>query len=87
MSRFDVLVLGGGMAGAAIAAHLAGRRRVALLEREPALAVHTTGRSAAMWLPSYGGAAVRPLTLASRPFLIDPPDGFGVLGGNAPKDQ
>lgn len=77
MSDFDVLVLGGGMAGAAIAAHLAARRRVALLEREPALAVHATGRSAAMWLPSYGGAAVRPLTLASRPFLIDPSDGFG----------
>lgn len=77
MSRFDVLVLGGGMAGAAIAAHLAARRRVALLEREPALAVHATGRSAAMWMPSYGGAAARPLTLASRPFLIDPPSAFG----------
>ncbi|HEX6858648.1 MAG TPA: FAD-binding oxidoreductase [Caulobacteraceae bacterium] len=76
MNRFDALVLGGGMAGAAVAAHLAGRRRIALLEREPALAVHATGRSAAMWLPSYGGAAVRPLTLASRPFLTDPPGGF-----------
>ncbi|UTP38875.1 FAD-binding oxidoreductase [Phenylobacterium sp. LH3H17] len=73
----DILILGGGIAGAAIAAQLAGSRKVALLEREPVLAYHTTGRSAAMYIPSYGGSAVRPLTAASGAFLHAPPPAFG----------
>ena len=73
---FDVVVLGGGIAGAALAAQLAGDRRVALVEREPQLGYHTTGRSAAMYIPSYGGPAVQPLTAASRGFFEDPPCGF-----------
>lgn len=73
----DILILGGGIAGAAIAAQLAGVRKVALLEREPVLAYHTTGRSAAMYIPSYGGSAVRPLTAASSTFLHAPPPAFG----------
>lgn len=71
-----MLVLGGGIAGASAAAHLAGERRVVLIEREPACGYHTTGRSAAMFLPSYGAAAVRPLTAASRDLLERPPAGF-----------
>lgn len=72
----DVVVLGGGIAGAALAAQLAGGLRVALVEREPQLGYHTTGRSAAMYIPSYGGSAVQPLTAASRGFFEDPPCGF-----------
>ena len=30
---------------------------------------HATGRSAAFWTESYGGAAIQPLTTASGPFL------------------
>lgn len=43
---------------------------------EPALGQHSTGRSAAMFLESYGGPVVRALTRASRAFLEQPPDGF-----------
>lgn len=74
---FDVIILGAGMAGAALAAHLAAGTRVALIEREPVLGYHTTGRSAAMYIPSYGGAAIAGLTLASGDFLGDPSPGFG----------
>lgn len=74
---FDVVVLGGGMAGAALAARLAGEVRVALVEREVSLGYHATGRSAAMYIPSYGGPAVHPLTAASRRFFDRPPAGFG----------
>jgi D-arginine dehydrogenase len=49
---------------------------VVLLEREAALAHHTTGRSAAQYLENYGADPVRRLTLASRPFFEDPPAGF-----------
>jgi D-arginine dehydrogenase len=61
-----VVVVGGGIAGVSIAYELAAGAEVVLLEQEPALAHHTTGRSAAMYLQSYGGPVVRALTVASR---------------------
>lgn len=76
MDRPDVVVIGGGIAGVSVAAELAPRARVLLLEREPHLALHTTGRSAAQYLENYEGPLVRRLTLASRPFFAHPPDGF-----------
>ena len=65
-SRLQIVVVGGGMAGVSIARELAAGARVVLLEREAQLAYHTTGRSAAMYLQSYGNQVVRRLTLASR---------------------
>jgi D-arginine dehydrogenase len=53
--RVDVAIVGGGIAGVALAARLAPHLEVALVEREPALGSMTTARSAAMFLPSYGG--------------------------------
>jgi D-arginine dehydrogenase len=73
VDTFDVIVLGGGMAGASIGYELALDRGVVLLEMEATLAFHTTGRSAAMFLESYGGPAIRALTTASRGFLENPP--------------
>lgn len=61
-----VAVLGGGMAGVSIAYELSATTDVLLLEREAQLALHTTGRSAAMYLESYGNPTVRGLTAASR---------------------
>src|SRR6266851_1979197 len=63
---YDAIVVGGGIAGVSIAYELAAHARVLLLEQERQLAYHTTGRSAAMYLQSYGNATVRALTVASR---------------------
>jgi D-arginine dehydrogenase len=64
----DVVVIGGGIAGITATAALAERELgVVLLEQEAQLAQHTTGRSAASFLESYGGPVVRALTRASRP--------------------
>jgi D-arginine dehydrogenase len=71
----DFAVIGGGIAGVSAAAHLAPHGSVALFESERALAFHTTGRSAAMFVANYGAEGSRPLGLASRAFLEDPPDG------------
>ncbi len=74
---YDILVVGGGIAGASIAHALATDRRVCLVEAEPQPGLHATGRSAALFAPSYGGHAGRILTRASRAFFDDPPDDFG----------
>jgi D-arginine dehydrogenase len=63
----DVAVIGAGMAGVSVAYELAGEHTVVLLEQERQPAFHTTGRSAAMFLESYGGPEIRALTAASRP--------------------
>jgi D-arginine dehydrogenase len=63
---FDFIVIGAGIAGASVAAHLAPHGRVLIVERESQPGVHSTGRSAAMFIESYGPPAVRALTRASR---------------------
>ena len=73
VQNYDVIVLGAGMAGASIAAELAGSARVLLVEMEDQPGRHTTGRSAAMFFESYGNPVVRALTRASREFLLQPP--------------
>jgi D-arginine dehydrogenase len=78
MDEFDIAVFGAGIAGASIAWRLAGQRRVMLLECEPQPGYHSTGRSAAMFMASYGPSAVRALTRASRPFYESPPPGFAA---------
>ena len=72
----DVVVIGAGIAGASLAFRLAGERSVLLLERESQPGYHATGRSAAMFMESYGPPAVRALTRASRAFYEQPPEGF-----------
>jgi D-arginine dehydrogenase len=49
---------------------------VVLVEADDQLAQHATGRSAAQLIGNYGTPCVRPLTVASRPFLEDPPPGL-----------
>lgn len=73
---FDVLVIGAGIAGASIAAELAGTHRVAILEREEHPGYHSTGRSAALFSEIYGNGVVRALSRASRAFFYNPPAGF-----------
>ena len=58
----DVLIVGGGIAGLSLAAELAGRCRVGLVEAEPTLAYHTSSRSAQQLIPSFGPAPVQELT-------------------------
>jgi D-arginine dehydrogenase len=72
----DVLIVGGGMAGMSLAAALAGRVRVLLVEQESQPGYHATGRSVAFWNESYGGPGVQPLTSASGPLLATPDPAF-----------
>lgn len=73
---FDIIVIGAGIAGGTAAAHLAPDHRIALLEMEEAAGYHTTGRSAALWIGSYGPPDARVLAGLSRSFLESPPPEF-----------
>lgn len=73
MVEVDVIVIGAGMAGVSLAYELSADRRVVVLEAESAPATHTTGRSAATWIGSYGPPVVRRYAAASLPLLLDPP--------------
>ena len=78
MERCDFLVVGAGMAGASAAFWLAERGRVVVLEQEDVAGYHTTGRSAAMYMQTYGGPLTKGLAVTGRSFLTDPPSDFAA---------
>ena len=81
----DVAIVGAGIAGTSLACWLAPHARVVIVEREDQPGVHATGRSAAMFMESYGPPQVRALTRASRAFLERPPAGFTDVPLLAPR--
>ncbi|MEM9999698.1 MAG: FAD-dependent oxidoreductase, partial [Pseudomonadota bacterium] len=75
-NSFDIAVIGAGIAGASVAAELSQHCAVVLIEMEAQPGYHSTGRSAAVFAPTYGPGPVRALTRASAAFFKSPPDGF-----------
>lgn len=73
---YDIIVIGAGMAGASVAAELAGAGRILLIEAEGRPGYHTTGRSAALFTAAYGPPVIRALTRASVPFYRNPQSPF-----------
>jgi D-arginine dehydrogenase len=67
--KYDVAIVGAGIAGASLAAEIGRHARVLLLEAEDRPGYHATGRSAAFWSETYGGPDIQPLTTASGPLL------------------
>ncbi|MES2137127.1 MAG: FAD-dependent oxidoreductase [Pseudomonadota bacterium] len=80
MNHFDIVIVGGGIAGASLGAEVAGERKTLIIEAEDQCGYHSTGRSAAFYLESYGGPDVALLTLASGRFLERPPADFAEEG-------
>lgn len=73
---FDYVIVGGGIAGASLGYRLAAHASVLVLEREDQPGYHSTGRSAAMFMETYGTPQIQALTRASRAFYEHPPEGF-----------
>lgn len=85
MAEFDIAIIGAGIAGASVAYRLAEHASVVLIEREDQPGYHSTGRSAAMFIETYGPPGVRALTRASRAFYERPPAGFASSALLAPR--
>jgi D-arginine dehydrogenase len=79
MEHSDIIVIGGGIAGLSAAAKIAEAARVCLLEREPQIGYHASGRSATIYHNGMSTHVVRALSACSFDFFINPPDGFSDI--------
>ena len=92
-ANYDVVIVGGGVAGLSLASALAGKCSVALVEAEQSLAYHASARSARQLIPSYGPPVVQELTLrtleliaaqdAARAEHVLSPRSFMLVGDEA----
>jgi len=73
---YRFVIIGAGIAGTSVGYWLSQHESVLILERESQPGYHTTGRSAAMFIETYGPPLVRALTVGSRSFYESPPVGF-----------
>jgi D-arginine dehydrogenase len=78
VERCDILVVGAGIAGTSLAWALArrGATNVVVVEREPAPALHASGRSARTLFETDPNPTIQRLKLAAAPFFKSPPAGF-----------
>jgi D-arginine dehydrogenase len=70
-ARFDVVIVGGGVAGLSLATALAGHTSVLLLEREAQLATHASGNNAAIYRPLEDDESSAVLAARSRQLLAE----------------
>ncbi|HZZ69767.1 MAG TPA: FAD-binding oxidoreductase [Phenylobacterium sp.] len=85
MAVADVVIIGGGIAGASLGYRLASRCKVVILEAEDQPGYHSTGRSAALFTATYGHPVIRALTVASRDFLSQPAGEFAQTEMMSPR--
>ena len=92
MKHFDIIIVGSGIAGMSLGSAISKERNVAIIEKEKQLSYHSTGRSFAFFIESYGNKEIIELTNISKNFFYKKFDFFlkkkGVLfiGNNKQKN-
>jgi D-arginine dehydrogenase len=76
MTSYDFLVVGAGIVGTSIAAHLAKNHSVVVVDMEERAGYHSTSRSAAAYEKNYGPPPMLAFSRASETFFRNPPNGF-----------
>ncbi len=78
MKKYDMIIIGAGIAGLSAAYEISKSARVLVLEQETQPGYHSTGRSAAVYAAAYGSenTVIYSLVRASWDFFKNPPDGF-----------
>ena len=71
MKHYDIIIIGSGIAGISLGSILSKERKVAIIEKEKQLSYHSTGRSFAFFIESYGNNAIIELTKISKKFFYD----------------
>ena len=66
MKHYDIIIIGSGIAGISLGSILSKERKVAIIEKEKQLSYHSTGRSFAFFIESYGNNAIIELTKISK---------------------
>jgi D-arginine dehydrogenase len=79
--RVDIAIIGGGIAGLSCAAAIGSDASVAILEAEPTLGYHATGRSAALYTECYGSEVIRRLAKASKDYYTKERPGLSAVRG------
>lgn len=77
--KYDIAIIGGGIAGASLAHFLGASRSVLVLEREAFHGYHSSGRSAAEFSFIQNSPQVGKLARASAEFLLCRPEGFSDI--------
>ncbi len=75
-AKYDVVIIGGGVAGLSAAAFVSETAQTLVLERESQPGYHSSGRSASVFIEGYENPVVADLTKAAGPFFRNPPEGF-----------
>lgn len=71
MKHFDVIIIGSGIAGMSLGSIISKERKVAIIEKEKQLSYHSTGRSFAFFIESYGNKEIIELTKISKKFFYN----------------
>ncbi|GJL80417.1 MAG: glycerol-3-phosphate dehydrogenase [marine bacterium B5-7] len=85
--RASIVVIGGGIAGVGCASFLASHSDVLVLESDSVAGYHSTSRSAAIFIPSYGNHVIQALTAQSQPYLDTPPSALATGSFLSPRGE
>ncbi len=69
MKKIDILIIGSGIAGISLGSLLSKHRKVLIVEKEKEISYHSTGRSFAFFIESYGNKQIIELTKISKEFF------------------